>query len=107
MTANILNGQVDFFETTPLKFELESLDGKVKRTIQAFTANRVTGSLKPLNWNFTASKWHHLKKIRFSNIDLKPIIDILVGVDYADLHCTEMEVKGEPNEPITQLAPLA
>ena len=53
---NILNGQVDFFETTPLKFELESLDGKVKRTIQAFTANRVTGSLKPLNWNFTASK---------------------------------------------------
>ena len=46
----MLNGQVDSFDTTPLEFELESLDGKVKRTIQAFTANRVTGTLKPLNW---------------------------------------------------------
>ena len=58
MTVNILNGRVDFFETTLVEFELESLDGKVKRTIQAFTANRVTGSLKPPNWNFAGSKWH-------------------------------------------------
>lgn len=42
----MLNGQVDSFETTPAEFEFELLDGKV---IQAFTANRVTVSLKPLN----------------------------------------------------------
>ena len=49
VTVNMLYGQVDSFETTPVEFELESLDGKVARTIQAFTGNRVTGSLKPLN----------------------------------------------------------
>ena len=46
VTVNMLNGQVDSFETTPAEFEFELLDGKV---IQAFTANRVTVSLKPLN----------------------------------------------------------
>ena len=45
----VLNCQVNFFETTPVEFEFESLDGKVKRAIQAIRANRVTGSLKPLN----------------------------------------------------------
>lgn len=49
MTVIVLNCQVDFFETTPVEFEFESLDGKVKRAIQAITANCVTGSLKPLN----------------------------------------------------------
>ena len=49
VTVNMLNGQVDSFETTPVEFEFELLDGKVKKTIQAFTANRVTISLKPLN----------------------------------------------------------
>ena len=38
------------------------------------------------------SKWHHLKKIKFPDVGPKPIIDIQIGVDYADLHCTEMEV---------------
>ena len=49
VTVIVLNCQVDFFETTPVEFEFESLDGKVKRAIQAITANCVTGSLKPLN----------------------------------------------------------
>lgn len=45
------------------------------------------------------SKWRHLKKIRFTDADPKPIVDILIGVDYADLHCAETEYKGERNEP--------
>ena len=53
-----------------------------------------------------ASKWHHLKKFRFPDVGPEPIIDILIGVDYADLHCAEMEVKGEPNEPVAWLTPL-
>ena len=53
-----------------------------------------------------ASKCHHLKKIIFPDVGPKPIVDILIGVDYADLHCTEMEVKGESNRPVAQLTPL-
>ena len=36
----------------------------------------------------------------------KPIIDILIGVNYANLYCTEMEIKGESNEPAARLTPL-
>lgn len=49
------------------------------------------------------SKWRHLKKIRFTDVDPKPIVDILIGVDYADLHCAETEYKGEPDEPDARL----
>lgn len=53
-----------------------------------------------------ASKWRYLKKIRFLDVGPKPIIDIIIGVDYADLRCAEMEVKEESNEPVAQLTPL-
>lgn len=39
VTVNMLNGQVDSFQITTVEFELESLDEKVKRTIQAFALN--------------------------------------------------------------------
>ena len=39
VTVNMLNGQVDSFQTNTVEFELESLDEKVKRIIQAFAAN--------------------------------------------------------------------
>ena len=106
VTVNMLKGQVDSFETTLVEFELESLDEKVKRTMQAFMANRVAGSSKPLKWNLMASKWHYLKNISFLEVGPKPIIDILIGVDYGDLHCAKIEVKGEPNKPVARLAPL-
>lgn len=61
VTVNMLNGQ------------LELLDGKVKITIQSFTANSVAGSLKPLHWNSMENKWHHLKKIKFPDVGPKPI----------------------------------
>lgn len=42
VTAHILNGPIDSFETAPVGFQLELLDGKVNRTIQVFIANHVT-----------------------------------------------------------------
>ena len=38
VTVNDLNGQTETFETTPVEVELESLNGNVKTTISAFTA---------------------------------------------------------------------
>ena len=46
-----------------------------------------------------ANQRPHLK-IRFPDVVPKPIIDIQIGVDYPDLYCPEMEVKGEPNKPV-------
>ena len=33
VTVDMLNDQVDIFQTRPLEFQLESLDGKVKRAM--------------------------------------------------------------------------
>ena len=106
VTVNKLNGQAEMLETTPVEFQLQSIDGRVDTSIEAFTVKRVTGKLKPVNWTALAKKWKHLKDVRFPSVGPKPIIDILIGVDYAELHCAEKEIRGEPNEPIGRLTPL-
>ena len=53
-----------------------------------------------------ARKWKHLRDIKFPSVEPKPTIDILIGVDCADLHCAHMEVKGGSNEPVSRLTPF-
>ncbi len=104
--VNVLNGQVETFLTMPVEFELESLDGKVNTKIAAYTTEKVTGDMKVVNWNKHATKWKHLENIQFPVIASKPLVDILIGLDYADLHYSVQDVRGQPNEPIARLTPL-
>ena len=106
MNIGILNGRSELLETMPVEFSLESINGKVDMKIHAFTADRVTGNMKAINWRSFANKWDHLKVVAFPIIGARPIIDILIGIDYADLHCSVQERKGKPGEPIARLTPL-
>ena len=45
VTVNVLNGQVETFETSPIEIELKSINGNLSTKITAFTANRVTGNM--------------------------------------------------------------
>ena len=63
VTVNVLNGQTETFETMPVKVELESLYGSVLS--MRFTAERVTGNMKAINWGAYAAKSNHLKDIQF------------------------------------------
>ena len=65
-----------------------------------FTTEKVTGDMHVVNWNQYAGKWSHLKDIQFPAIVSKPSVDILIGLDYADLHYSVQDVRGEKNEPI-------
>jgi hypothetical protein len=104
--VNVLNGQIETFLTMPVEFKLESLDGKVNTTMKAYTTEKVTGDMKVVNWNQYATKWSHLKDIEFPVIASKPFVDILIGLDYADLHYSVKDVRGQVNEPIARLTPL-
>jgi len=104
--GNVLNGQEDTFETTPVECGIESLDGRINMTITVFTANRVTGNMKAVNWARYAKNWNHLKDINFPYLGPRPIVDILIGIDYADLHYSIKDVKGKPGEPAARLTPL-
>ncbi len=106
VTVNVLNGQTETFETTPVEFELESMNGNVTSKMSAFTAERVTGSMKVIDWEKHVGKWTHLKGIQFPDPCKRPIVDLLIGVDYAELHYSFKDVRGQPGEPVARLTPL-
>ena len=63
--VNVLNGQIETFDTKPLSLELRSINGNVSTRVTAFTADRVTGSITVVNWNKYSKQWPHRKNIEF------------------------------------------
>ena len=93
------------FETTPVECTLESLDGKSFK-ITAFTTKRDTGNMRVTDWSRCAERWPHLKETRFHQLGSRPIVDLLIGLDSADLHYSFKDVRGEPGQPIAGLTSL-
>ena len=85
ITVNVFNGKEYSFETMQLEFDLHSIDGKTRARISAFTATRLTGKTKGVN---------------FPNIGPRPTID------YAELHFSSRDVRGQPGEPVDRLRPV-
>ena len=106
VNISVLNGQVETFETVSVTIELESVDGSFNIKMEAFTTTRVTGNMQVIDWNEHSSKWNHLKEIKFPNIGPRAIVDLLIGVDHAELHCSYKDVCGSPGEPIARQTPL-
>ena len=103
VTVNVLNGQVETFETCPVDVQLESLIGDVKLQVTAYTATRVTGTMSAFDWTEYTQRWVHLQHINFPRVTKRPVVDVLIGLDCADLHCALQEVKGRSGEPIARL----
>ena len=82
--------------------ELESMDASVKITVCAFTAEKVTGNIKAINWGNYAAKWTHLKDIHFPDPGPNPIVGMLMEGDYPDLHYSIKDVR----KPVARLTPL-
>jgi len=104
--VNVLNGEEDSFETMPVEFDLRSIDGKTRARISAFTATRVTGNLSPVNWKGQSGKWMHLQGVNFPSLGPWPIIDMMIDIDYAELHFSIKDVPGQPGESVARLTPL-
>ena len=73
--------------------------------MEAFTTTRVTGNMQIIDWNQHSKKWNHLKEIKFPNIGPRPMVELLIGVDHAELHCSYKDVCGLPGEPIARQTP--
>ena len=89
VTVNVLNRQLE-------TFELESVNGNVKMKVSAYKANRVTGNIIVVEWNRYKAQWPHLKNINFQQSPTRPIVDILFGLDCAELHYAFEEFRGRP-----------
>ena len=63
------------------------------------------------NWKHAASqrqaaKWEHLQGINFPDIGPRPVVDMLIGIDYAELHYSIKNIFGQPGEPVARRTPL-
>ena len=65
VTVNILNGQMETFETMPVDVEHQSLDDIVKENVKKITAEKVPGNLEPIQWQKHTNRWPHLKGTHF------------------------------------------
>ena len=72
----------------------------------AFTTGKVAGNMRPMDWTTCAEEWPHLRSIKFYKLGPRPIVDMLIGLDCADLHFSLQDVRGEPGQPIARLTPL-
>ncbi|XP_078360400.1 uncharacterized protein LOC144644752 [Oculina patagonica] len=106
LTVNVLNDNQEKLSTSVVEFMISSCDGKVSKLASAYTAERVTGSMQVVDWSKHKHKWKHLKDIKFHQVGPRPIVDLLIGVDQADLLYSLEDVRGKAGEPIARLTPL-
>ena len=71
----------------PLKVEIESVNGQFTKEIEVKTCPRnATGNYQVKNWNANKGKWPHLAQCDFASPAKDGLVDLLIGVDNADLH---------------------
>ena len=81
---------------------MESIDGKVKHNVLAYTTQKVIGKMRATEWIVHGKNWPHLKYIKFPQLPPRPVIGILIGMDYAKLHRSLEECPGKSGEPIAR-----
>ena len=102
INVGVLNGGCEQFETQPVNFSLRSLDGSLSKDVTAYTAKEVTGNLQAIPWEQIKQKWSYLAKISFPIIKSRQV-DMLIGLDYLELHQSIQEVCGPPGAVVFNL----
>ena len=104
--VNMLNGKTATFQSTPVEFNLISMDRKVNVSVSAQTTTKVVGGLQATNWAEASQQWRHLRHLNFPATVERSSVDLLIGLDHADLHQSQGEITGQPGEPVARLTPL-
>ena len=105
--VHVLNDQVETFQSMPVKVMIEGVDGQYRKEISAKTCpQNVTGTYKVEDWSKSKGNWPHLQGCDFATPAKDGLVDLLIGVDNADLLYSRADVRGEPGSPIARLGPL-
>ena len=88
LSVQLLNDTTASLRSRSVQFNLESCDGRVRKTVAAQTTKRVTGNRRAINWSHEKNKWSNLNGINFPLLGGCPTIDMLIGLDLSDLHCS-------------------
>jgi len=104
---HVLNDTVESFQSMPLKIEIESVDGQFSKEISVKTfPQKVIGNYRVVNWTEHQNKWPHLTQCIFAKTANNGLVDLLVGIDNAELHNSHVDLQGKRGGPIARLGPL-
>jgi len=85
--VHVLNNSVETFQTMSLTIEIESVNGQLIKEIEVkMCPCSVTGSYKVEDWEKSQQKWPHLVECDFPFAANDGLVDLLIGMDNADLH---------------------
>ena len=105
--VHVLNNSVETLQTMPLTIEIESVNGQFAKVIEVKTCpHSVTGNYRVEDWTASQGKWPHLAECVFPLPAKDGLVDLLIGVDNADLHYSFVDVRGRVGEPVARLGPL-
>jgi hypothetical protein len=104
---HILNDTVKTFQSMPLKIEIESVDGKFSKEISVKTCpHKVTANYRVVNSTEYQKKWPHLTQCSFAKPANNGFVDLLIGVDKAELQYSHVDLRGKNGGPIARLGSL-
>ena len=103
----VLNNTVKNFQSMPIKIEIETVHGKFSKEISTKTCpQKVTGNYNVVKWNDHQNKWLHLTQCNFPKPANDGLVDLLIGIDKAEIHYLHVDLRGKNGGPITRLGPL-
>ena len=90
----VLNNTVETFQSMPIKIEIETVDGKFSKEISTKTCpQKVTGNYRVVKWNDHQNKWLHLTQCNFPKPANDGLVDLLIGIDNAELHHSRVDLR--------------
>ena len=93
-------------EATVAVSELISRRDELNEAVKTTNCKRVTGNHKVENWKQSKNRWSHLKECDFAEPPQDGLVDLLIGVDNAELHYSRADVRGEEGDLVARLGPL-
>ena len=90
----VINNTVENFQSMPIKIEIETVHGKFSKEISTKTCpQKVTGNYNVVKWNDHQNKWLHLTQCNFPKPANDGLVDLLIGIDNAELHYSHVDLR--------------
>ena len=104
--VHVLNDTLETFRSMPLKIEIES-EKKISKEISVKTCpQEVAGNYRVVNWTEHQNKGPHLTKCSFAKPANNGLVDLLFGIDNAELHYSHVDLRGKSGGLIGRLGPF-
>ena len=102
----VINGHVNSFQSMEVTVNLESVEGDIDVTLQAYASQNVAGDVNVVDWQRQKYHWEHLQSIQFPDLAPSAGIDLLIGMNLSQLHYSYRDVKRYAGEPLARKTPL-